>query len=219
MIIEKDGIHYTPCFGGYAVKGAVTPTMNGTIKIPSFVNGIKVVRILANAFANNDWLKEIYLPCDVESIEERAFYDCKGLKNVVFAGIHYSGVVVGRAAFYNCSSLEKIGRPLRLDGAYVFQNCYNLTSVTVVGAVPIGSFWGDYKLKTIHFFPEENSDVYISDGSFTGCNNIKSAFFYANNVEVKEKDLDLLRNAAIYCEEGCNLWDLYYDGYDVRVML
>jgi ribosome-associated translation inhibitor RaiA len=55
-----------------------------TLVIPEKIGGDKVISIEDNAFASTSCIKRVELPTCLEAIGERAFYNCKGLKHVLY---------------------------------------------------------------------------------------------------------------------------------------
>lgn len=215
--ISLDGVIYAPCVNGWSVHSLELDNNRKTVKIPETVRGSKVVRIRNSAFYNNKHITEVYLPATIESIEDRAFYSCENLQRIVVSGQNPKGMRLGRAAFYNCKNLKSFKQSVELDGAYVFQNCFQLESISTIGDIPVGAFWGDYNLKLVHIFPfASDNNVHVENGAFTGCSNLKTIYCYAQEIKMYEKELSTFASTDIYCEADSNLWDLFYQGYKIK---
>ena len=76
------------------------------------------------------------VPASVTIIEDRAFYTCENLKNVI---LHDGLLEIGYEAFANCTSLNSITIPNSVTsiGGSAFWYCSSLTSVTIPNSVTI----------------------------------------------------------------------------------
>jgi hypothetical protein len=158
--------------------------------IPDFVDTIG-----EGAFADCNNLIDIELPESVKSIEDDAFYSCKGLKKVGFSG---SLKKIGYGAFSYCDSLTSLEFPNSLDTVvgWAFQGCLNLKNIIIPSSVKyIGmyafsmcdkldsikwpdsatkmysyTFWQSHGLSNI-ILPETLTE--IEDGAFYGCTGLR----------------------------------------------
>lgn len=71
-VLTADGAVITGFHGGYSYA-----------KIPSSIDGYKVVKIAKGAFSNDPWLRYVYIPASIQSIEKNAFLNCYGLKKAI----------------------------------------------------------------------------------------------------------------------------------------
>ena len=115
------------------------------------------------------YLKSIYIPDTVETIDSSAFEYDEALESIV---IPDSVTSLGTYAFDACSSLKsvKIGNGVTLIDDRTFHDCESLESVTLgnsVERINYEAFNGCSNLKSINF-PE--SLKYIDQGVFAGCN-------------------------------------------------
>ncbi|OON95065.1 MAG: hypothetical protein ATN31_00125 [Candidatus Epulonipiscioides saccharophilum] len=81
-----------------------TPTKITQANIPVSINGVNVIKIGANAFANQSYLTDVRVPHGVTSIAENGFAR-SGLETIVLPG---SLETVASNIFDNCVSLQKI---------------------------------------------------------------------------------------------------------------
>lgn len=84
-----------------------------------------------NAFAGNQYLKQIVFHKDIVSIGNASFANCKNLENVIFP----SGLKrIGQSAFAGCSKFTTIVLPESLEalGQNAFANCSSLEDVTIL---------------------------------------------------------------------------------------
>ncbi len=89
-------------------KGSFDNSAPDVIKIPSYIDGVKVKKIGKDAFEGCKSLKSITIPNTVTHIENGAFNLCKSLKSVTIS----SGVThIGRLAFSGCTALTAITIP------------------------------------------------------------------------------------------------------------
>ena len=115
------------------------------------------------------YLKSIYIPDTVETIDSSAFEYDEALESIV---IPDSVTSLGTYAFDACSSLKnvKIGNGITVIEKRTFRDCESLESVTLgnsVERINYEAFNGCSNLKSTNF-PE--SLKYIDQGVFAGCN-------------------------------------------------
>lgn len=103
--IPKD-LKYRITNGGVVIEG-VSPNRSGVLRIPSTINGARVVRIKDHAFYKCK-LTKIIVPEFVTSIDEYAFRDCKSLTCAVFLA---NNVKIAKNAFYGCDDPKIIIGP------------------------------------------------------------------------------------------------------------
>ena len=147
----EDGILY---ISGYVVDSN-----------PEKVNGDIVIKngttdICYYAFGNCHNMKSVSIPNSVVNINERAFYDCIGLKTVELNNV----VSIESEAFFNCYNLESctFGNKMKKieDRAFAYTN---LTTVTIPASVEkIGEnvFLYNFSLKEITV--DSNNSAYSS---------------------------------------------------------
>ena len=180
---------------------------NETITIPAKIRGLEVKSIGKEAFANNQYLKTIYLPYTVTKINSYAFSNCQNLKKISFS---YNIDYIGEYAFSNCQSLEFLDLPDKIktieEGA--FARCSSLKSITLPPDIEILNnklFYGTaieyinipYGVKCIKnnvfsncksliavYIPETVTDI-IVDNYFTAKLQYSDAPFYNCNPEAK----------------------------------
>ena len=95
------------------------------IKLPKGITSVK-----SDTFNGCEKLQSIEWSNFIECIENRAFYECKALNSLSFETL--SGLkMIGREAFWNCSSLTEVVLPESVEniGVGAFQRCANLTTV------------------------------------------------------------------------------------------
>ena len=81
---------------------------------------------------------DVRLPENIKSIDEAAFYDCRGLKSI---SLPEGLLTIGSEAFYGCVALTSVSFPKGLTtiGSSAFYNCDGLTSMSFpVGLTAIG---------------------------------------------------------------------------------
>ena len=102
---------------------------SGTYTIPS-----SVITIEDGAFFGCKGLTSVSIPSLVTAIGNWAFFGCTGLKNV---SISSSVTTIGDWAFFDCTSLTSVTIPSSVIaiGNNAFSGCTNLTNVTIPSSV------------------------------------------------------------------------------------
>ncbi len=147
------------------------------IVIPSTYNGLPVTVIGEYVFGRDGTgeMTRITIPNSVTSIDNHAFYNCRGLMSIVFEeGSQLTSI--GKEAFSNCSSLASVTIPDSVttigEGAFIW--CESLTSVTIPDSVTtIGEqVFSRCASLTSFIVAEEsaayrsiNGDLYTKDGT------------------------------------------------------
>ena len=136
------------CTGGSVIVGYSTPaTANVDLAIPSMLGGQAVVAIYTDDFKSKDWLRTLFVPASVRTINDGAFSGCTNLVSASLAGDVYSlkrtympsgeglGTKVDVAEwapstlFYKCSALSEVALNGKTIGSQAFGDCRNLTAV------------------------------------------------------------------------------------------
>ena len=165
----------------------------GTLIIPSQIDGYPVTKIGDYAFADCDGLKTVHISGSVTTIGDYAFYD-SGVNSLhIFNGV----TTIGDYAFARCFNLSSLYIPDTVTsiGDYAFYYCYNLTSVTIPDSVThIGAyaFYMCYDLESVTL---PNGLTEIGEGVFYYCHDLTSvdipqgvtrigdhAFYYCYNL-------------------------------------
>ena len=138
------------------------------VDIPEAVNDLTVTDIEDGAFANCSGLKEVTIPGSVTKIGRRAFANCSGLKEVT---IPSSVTEIDWFAFSGCSGLTSVTIPDGVTeiGMWAFKGCIGLTAVTISGSVKeIGwkVFSGCSGLNAVYWLADANCTV--DDVAFDG---------------------------------------------------
>lgn len=106
--------------GEYSYYGTGNETGNialiTEIKIPEYIDGIKITEIAPNAFSRCKNLETVVLPDSINKIGFTAFYECTNLKKI---NIPASLMEMDSSAFEGCGSLVDIIVP------------YNITCLTI----------------------------------------------------------------------------------------
>lgn len=124
----------------------------GDVVIPDEVtfNGkvLKVVSVGARAFFNSKKLTSVSFGKNIDTIENKAFYECINLKDI---SLPHELKVLGSDVFARCNSMTSVVIPNSLTkiGSSVFANCENLSDVQF-----------------------EEGLKYIGEYMFTGCNSL-----------------------------------------------
>lgn len=125
---KKDGYTYD-IYDGY-IEIVSYSGSDSVLKIPEEFDKIKVRSIGANAFENNEKIRELLLPEELLRVDDSAFCNCVNLKKVTFPE---DMKIIGEKAFYGDNALEEITIPggvVRI-GCLAFSECENLKKVAI----------------------------------------------------------------------------------------
>ena len=158
------------------------------VTFPDQINGVDVMEIKGesgkssarNVFDNsisssstNSSIKTIYLPKNLKTIGDMAFYKCSNLTSIKLPD---KVTRIGFGAFYGCDSLASITIPDKVTsiGESAFAFCRNLKFVTLPDAltsIEEGAFGHCSSLMLITL-PDKVTSV--GRGAFYGCNSLTS---------------------------------------------
>ncbi len=147
---SEEDFTYTVLNGTYCSITGYSGTAE-ILAIPNTLGGYTVQEIENSAFEENETLKRVYLPEDLETIGNAAFLNCSNLESV-YAN---NGLIsIGSNAFGYCSSLVEAVLPNTLPqlGSYVFRGCSALTEITLpegMETIPASAFEDCTGLKTV----------------------------------------------------------------------
>lgn len=122
--------------GGYKITSIKSDTI--VTEIPTIRNGYAIVEIGDQAFAGNEFIKELTIPNTVKKIGTYAFAGCPSLEKVTLPD---SITEIPYAAFASCDNLKEINIPDSIEkiDTIAFDKCYSLLSVDLPeGLVSIG---------------------------------------------------------------------------------
>ena len=165
---------------------------NTNIVIPNEIKGLKVVKIKASAFENNENIENIALPENITEISYKLFSGCVNVKSVV---IPDNVTKICEQAFYECTNLESITLPDKLKeiNDFAFYRCQKLKSVDIPETVET-----------------------LGKSAFDSCSSLTSVVIPDNITEISEqvfnfcsslKDVKIGKNVEIigaYAFQGCD---------------
>ena len=157
----------------------IDPHAFGAIAIPESIDGINITKIAPKAFANCEFITDVYLPETITTIEEYAFntpYENNALRYTFTAllnSIVANGVTtIGTNAFSNCSKLFYTEfNNLQSIGSSAFSDNLNLKTINLSKLTTLESytFYNCVKLTNINL----NNAITISAKALYNCSNIK----------------------------------------------
>ncbi|MCR5653550.1 MAG: leucine-rich repeat protein, partial [Ruminococcus sp.] len=140
-----------------AITGYVTPkSFNGSLVIPSTIDGYTVTAISANAFKDKNDITSVTIPASVTSIGSGAFSGCVGFTRLITDGNHgmstaalanlplsqikeltITGSSIKADAFKGFTALTKVTIPDKVTsiGNNAFMDCAKLASATIPASV------------------------------------------------------------------------------------
>ena len=144
------------------------------IRIPEYIDGIRVTKIADNAFSRCKNLETVVLPDSITEIGWGAFYECTKLTNIKIPDnvtaieqktfsycenltevvLSENITTIGHIAFTNCSQLTEIELPSNLKniGSSAFSYCENLSQIEIpqnVTSIGYAAFRNCYNIKHI----------------------------------------------------------------------
>lgn len=140
--------------------------ISGSLVIPPYLSGYKVVGIEENAFYHCLDLTYISIPSTVTYIDDYAFADCVNVEDFY---IPSSVTTIGAHAFSGCASVCSFYLPNSVTaiGDYAFSACHNITEFTIpdsVKTVGTGVFENCKALESITIGRGVTSMGYMGDG-------------------------------------------------------
>ena len=140
----------------------------GKLRIPSSMQCLPALPVLKVPA-----LKEIFLPDELQAIEESAFCESKGLERV---RMPKEMAIISAGLFKDCHSLASIQLPseLRILSTEVFSGCKNLRMIRIPRSVELiggRTFSGCASLKEVTLPAELKT---IPDSLFEGCTSLVS---------------------------------------------
>ncbi len=105
----------------------------GTVVIPSQINGYPVVSIGSSVFENCKNITEVIISDGIKKIGYRAFYYCSALETVVISD---SVTTIDGSAFSNCNNIKNLtlGKGVTYISSGTFY-CYNLENLYYTGSL------------------------------------------------------------------------------------
>lgn len=147
--LQKISITFTGSYPGSVAKfGSIFGDANSNDRVPSSLKEVTITGsydIQAYAFENAINIETIILDGAIRTINQYAFYECSGLKNVV---LNNNLVEIKGCAFESCVSLEEItiSKSVQTIGNAAFYQCNSLEKVYYMGsktewnAISIGTY-------------------------------------------------------------------------------
>ena len=124
-----------------------------------------------------DYLTEVIIPDDVESISNNAFSSCIALTNIT---IPNSVTSIGNYAFRDCTNITDIIIPASVAsiGNYAFSGCTGLSSITIPNSVTSIGNYAFQNCSNLASITIPNSVTSIGSGAFSGCDNLSIKWYY-----------------------------------------
>lgn len=163
------------------------------LTIPSAIDGKNVTAIGSGAFYGNSRLKEVVLPENLESIQEKAFSGCSNLRKVTFKGNALKEIQ--KEAFLNCRALRTVSIPDTVEklGTSAFSGCTSLLTVKISensSLREIGEMAFENSAISYFYIPKEVTASGFNGSALANCKKMRrievhpesSAFNVTNNV-------------------------------------
>ena len=202
----KKGVRITGC----------NIAFEGTMTIPSRINGIAVVEIGEGAFYHCRSIKSVEIPDSVEVVGEEAFAYCSGLEELrLGAGIKK----IEDWAFWRCRSLKRVEIPGSVEsvGEGAFCKCSELEELHLragIKKIEDSAFDSCESLKSVEIPDTVES---VGEGAFAHCFGLEELRLGTGIKEIGKDAFDphvtLVVDADSYAEEWCIE---HHPDYDVR---
>ena len=190
-----------------SVEGMLCNDLGDTILYcPSAYNGLSgvltipkgITNIGDGTFQNRNVFTEIIIPNYVINIGSNAFYGCRNVTKVTFAGMRTRDLTIGTSAFYGCSNVREIifegngsgvvDAGAATIGAAAFGGMNELRTLTVEAGANVAeigdrAFAANLKLRTINV-AEGAVVAKIGNAAFKGCEGITAFTIPASTTEI-----------------------------------
>lgn len=158
---------------------------DGKIIIPNKYKGKKVTKIEDYAFKDNNEIKYIKIPNNINDVGLFAFSNCTNLKTIIFEE-NSSISSFQQGTFMECPSLEEVILPEKLESIddTLFYNCNSLKRIKIpetVKTIKESAFASCNSLEAVYL--PENIET-IGDYAFEYCTNLKGITFYNTLKEI-----------------------------------
>ena len=211
-IIPSDESYFTVNTTGETITGLTDAGKTQTeLVIPYKINGVKITTLssgvddpemLPQSILNESTtITKIIIPKSVTILGRGAFFYCSSLTSV---NIPNSVTSIGEFAFNGCRSLTSVNIPNSITsiGGNVFNGCTSLTSVNIpnsVTSIDIQAFMGCTSLTSITI---PNSVTLIGSGAFINCSSLTSINIPNSVTNISSNTFNRCTNLKIYCEQG-----------------
>ena len=192
----------------YATLNKIENPDQEVVYIPETIDGYKVKALgyvhdepglwnvrYKGLFQDNEKIKEIYIPENVEIIERQVFEN-SALKSIVINGEIKK---MDSKVFAECENLEKVvfQKGLTTVPTWAFTDCNSLKNISLpegVQEIKSGAFYSCKSLERIDIYDKCSS---IADDAFEGCDNltiygVKGSYAeqYANNHNISFREIE-----------------------------
>ena len=147
----------------YISKNAISTSTSGSITIPQYVKGMKVVEVADYAFRKCTGITSVNLPEGITKIGDNAFEGCTSLASIDLPStVKY----IGEYAFDGCTSLSSISGVSQLEsiGFCAFDGTAMLQRMPA-GLLYIGKVLYKYRMPSGITLTDAGIDINIKDGT------------------------------------------------------
>ena len=168
-----------------------------------------------DSFNGLDRLRTVQLPEGMESIGKSAFDECKSLERI---NIPSTVKVIGDYAFQHCERLQDVNLPdgLKKIGKLAFDSCYSLRSIEIpasLKSISDSAFFGCRKLK--HVVLHEGLE-YIGTMAFGNCSLLRQIDIPSTVKEIKPNAFICVGNSNLSVIKFCDDMEEFVSGLSLR---
>lgn len=188
-------------------------SMTNLVKID--LSEVNLPMLFERAFSENQMIKKVTLPNNLETIGDYAFSDCRSLTSIKITS---TVETIGDYAFDECFSLKTVtferDSQLKTIRDFAFHSCGSLTSIEIPeGVTTIGeeAFWHCSSLTSIKI--SKNVET-IGEKAFSNCTSLKTVTFEQNSrIQTIKREAFDESGIVIVDMSQCKRNDITIEGY------
>lgn len=172
-----------PFLGANISSNGTFSYLFGSAAIPQSLKKVTVTvqdRVVDSAFANCNYIEQIFYEKEIEYIGANSFNGCEALRSFNSSEegtINLSGAMdkIGNSAFKNCEAIIHIifSDEIMIIDNYAFSGCKNIEEVNLTNRITTIGDYAFQELKKLKLITVPNNVTVIGMGAFYGCNAVE----------------------------------------------